>query len=177
MEGRGHKVDVFEGDLGHHKKGCPVQGRQRHTFSRPCAVVGFVLEGVHRLYRLGLPIGDNVPLVFIQTKVGPYVHIEVVLIPFIAEKGIGPCKGFGTDEVTESRQFLLFGGEPPGVQVQVELVMVHDVLLDPQNPSIRLHSFQAAKPGIIPPSPNPWGHDICQDKTVDQFGKDEHFHV
>ncbi len=87
-------------------------------------------EGVHSLYRLGLPVGDDVALVLVQTEVRADVDVEVVLVAFIAEQGVRLGKRLGVHVVLEPVDLALLVREAPGVEVEVEGVMVHDVLLE-----------------------------------------------
>ena len=69
VERRRHEVDGFEGDAAYDERGGGVESGERHAL--PCAhgVALLAAEGVHRLDRLCLPVGDDVRGVLVESEV------------------------------------------------------------------------------------------------------------
>ncbi len=167
----------LEGDAPDYEQGGRIQGGQGDAFSSSKGVRGFVAEGIHGLHGLGLPIGDDIAFVLVQAEVRANIDVEVVLVAFVAEKGVGLRQRFRAHIILEPFHLPLLGGKPPGVEVEVERVVVHDVLLQPGDATVGCHRLDAREPGIVTPLPDTGRHDVGQHAGVHQLGKDEHFHV
>ena len=177
VQGRGHQVDVLERDPHHHEQRRRIQRRQRDAFPGAGRVAGLVAKGVHRLDRLGLPVGDRVGRVFIQAEMGPDIQVEVVFVALIPEQGIGLADDLLVQERAEPGDFTLLRRQPPRVEVEVEGVVVHDVLPEAGDPAIGLHLGQPREPGVLAPCPDARRHQVGQQERDHQLGKDEDFHV
>ncbi len=171
------RIDLAQRDAGDYEQGGRIQRGQRDAFSSPGIVVWLVAEGVHGLHRLGLPVGDDVALVLVEAEVRADVDVEVVLVAFVAEQGVGLRQRLRIDVVLEPGDLLLLVGEPPGVEIEVEGVVVHDVLLEAGDAPVGGHGLDPGEPGVFAPFPDAGRHDVGQHQAVHQLGEDEHLHV
>lgn len=153
------------------------RGGQRDALAGASGVALAVAEGVHGLDGFRLPVGDGVGGVLFQSEVAADVDVEVVLVALVAEEGVALGEDVEVDEVAEARQLAFLGGEAPGVEVEVELVVVHDELLEAQDAAVGAELLHLGEPGVVAPFPDPGGHDVGEDETVEQVGEDEDLHV
>ena len=105
------------------------------------------------------------------------VDVEVVLVALVAEQGVRLRQGGGVDVLPEAGQLALLVRQAPGVEVEVEGVVVHDVLLQPLDAAVRGHGLEAFEPGVVAPGPDAGRHDVGEHERVHQLGEDEHLHV
>jgi len=159
------------------EQGGGVEGRERHAFARADRIAGHVAEAVHGFDGFRFPIGDDVGGVFIQTEMAADIYVEVEAVAFIAEQRIAFGDGFRRNERREARQFALLRGQPPGFQVQIEHVVVHDELLEALNPAIGGELLEVRKPRVVAPGPDDGRHDIGIDQGIKERWENEDFHV
>ena len=177
MQRRGHEVDLVQRHPAHHEKRGRVQGGERHALAGAGAVSVTVDERVHGLHGLGLPVRNDVGGVLIQAEVAPDIDVEIVLVSGIAEEGVALADGLLIDERREPGQFLLLGGQAPGVEVEVELVVIDDELFEALHAPVNGLFLQVLEPGIFAPGPHPRRHDVGQHQAVQQVREDEDLHV
>lgn len=177
MQGGQDHVDIVQRDAADDKRRGGVQGRQGDTFAGAGLVAVFEAESVHGLDGFGFPVGDDVAFVPVEAEVAADVHVEIVLVAGVAEQGVAAGDVFGGDVVFESRQLDVFMGQAPSVQVEVELVLVHDVLAHPHEVAVGAFAFQFFKRVLIAPAPQHRAHDVGQDDAVHQLRVDENLHI
>ena len=129
-------------------------------------MTGLESECIHRFNSLGLPVRNDIRIIFIQSEVFADVEIEIIFIPFITKQGIRPRQGFHIDEIPETTDLGLLIGEAPGIEIEVEIIMLHHVLLHPVHFLQRPLFIDARKPGIIPPFPDLGRHDVCVNQGI-----------
>ena len=177
VEGRGHEVDAVEGQTAHHERGGGVESGERYALAGADGVAFLVAKGVHRLNRLSLPVGDHVARVLVETEVAADVDVVVVGVAVVAEEGVGRGDFVGGEEGREAGEFAFLVGEAPGLEVEVEGVVVHDVLAKTLEALLRAHLADAVKPREIAPGPEARGENVREHEGVHQFGEHEDLHV
>lgn len=105
------------------------------------------------------------------------INVEVIFVALVTEERVAPGKHVGIYKGGEPFQLALFRCKPPGIKIQIEGEMVHDVLLQPVYAAQRRLLFLSAEPGVCEPFPEARGHAVRQYKRIQQFREDEHFHV
>ena len=117
VEGGSHQEDPVEGYFGHDEERRGIQAGQRHAFAGAGFVVGLEAEGVHGLHGFGFPVGNDVGVELIQPEMAADVHVEVILVAFIAEESIRFREHVDVDELPETVNLGLFIGKSPGLEV------------------------------------------------------------
>ena len=172
-----HHVNIFKGNPCNDEQGCNIQTGKGNAFPCPVLVGRLEPEGIHGFYRFGLPVWDYLGVEFIKPEMFADVKIEVVLIAFIAKQGIGPGQCVHVDEIPEAVDLGLLVGKPPGFKVEVEIIMLHYILLYTVKLFEGTHLFDACKPWVIPPLPDLGRHDVCIYQSVKKFREYEDLHV
>ena len=105
------------------------------------------------------------------------VDVVVVDVALVAEEGVGLGYLVGGEEGGEAGELALLGGEPPGLEVEVERVVVHDVLAETLEAPLRAHLADAVEPRKVTPGPEARGEDVREHEGVHKFGEHEYLHV
>ena len=128
--GQYHK-DIFQRYPAYDKCRSGIKGRQRNTLTGLFCIAVSVNKGVHRLDRLGLPVRDDITVVFIQSEVFADIHIKIVLVALVAEQCVAPGYIFGRNKPFKTLQLFVLTGKPPGLKVKIKLVFIHYELPQP----------------------------------------------
>ncbi len=107
----------------------------------------------------------------------PDVDVEVIFVALVTEQRVRLRQHAGVHEVCEALQLALFGSEPPGVEIQIESVVVHDVLLETVDARHHAPALDAVEPRVVAPAPDHRRHQIGQHKAVHEIREYEHLHV
>jgi len=177
MERREDQIDVLQRDAADDKRRGGVQRRQRDALAGRPVVARPEAKGLHRLDRLGLPVGNHVAVVLVEPEMLADVDVEVVLIARVAEQRVAAGDLLGTDHVPEAVDFRLLFGQAPGLQVEVEVELVHDVLPHSHQPAVARLAFELGEAIDLTPPPQQRAHDVGQHEAVHQLREDEHLHV
>ena len=105
------------------------------------------------------------------------VDVVVVDVALVAEEGVGLGDLVGREEGCEAGELALLGGEAPGLEVEVERVVVHDVLAEALEALLRAHLADAVEPRKVAPGPEARGEDVREHERVHQLGEHEDLHV
>ena len=105
------------------------------------------------------------------------IEREIVLIALITEQRIALTDCGLVHVRRESFEFTLLGGESPGVEIQVELVLINDELLEAQDATVRLQRVDVLEPLVLAPGPEAGREDVGQNEAVEQFRKDKNLHI
>ncbi len=121
-----------------------------------------MLEGVHGFERFGFPVGNGLGGVFIEAEMLADIEREIMLVALIAEERVALADGLFVHERGEARHFGCLCGQTPGVEVEVEFVVVDNELLEPLDFFVGLHRVEFAEPVVVLPLPDARRHDIGQ---------------
>ena len=177
VEGRRHQVDRVEREAADDEGGGGVESGKGDALARADGVAGLVAEGVHRLDGLRLPVGDRVGGIRVESEVAADVDVVVVDVALVAEERVGAGDLVRREERREAGEFGLLRREAPGLQVEVERVVVHDVLAKALEALLRAHRADAGEPIEVSPRPEARREDVGEDEGVHERGEDEDLHV
>ena len=105
------------------------------------------------------------------------INVEIVLVSFITKQGIGLLEDISIYKFPKTVDLGLFVCQPPCLQVEVEVIMLHDVLLHPLDPFDRRHSFDLPEPLVLTPLPDFGRENVCKHQGIEKFRKYKDLHV